>query len=258
MRRLEQQRPERCFGCLGTRDWDGETCKGKTRCRGPKPNRTPDSHSPPPQLGQDLHHEANIATRGRCSHPSGADENNASEAQPGLRSLRSGGKPGASNRSMCSGMARVSTTTTSRASCAKPLRHPGQARKIMAALLERIGRGDIRSTFRDSAAEMTSFPREVAEMALAHGVDDKVEAVYGRGDLFEKRRRLMEAWAGYCAKPATPARWCRSAPAQPAYRPDRQEAVPCWMRFYRELWQCLAYSRCPRTQQPADSRHREQ
>jgi integrase len=59
-----------------------------------------------------------------------------------------------------------------------------------------------RSTFRDWAAERTSFPREVAEAALAHSISDKVEAAYRRGDLFEKRRRLMEAWASYAtAKP---------------------------------------------------------
>ncbi len=55
-----------------------------------------------------------------------------------------------------------------------------------------------RSSFRDWAAEQTSFPREVAEAALAHGNPDKVEASYQRGDFFEKRRRLMEAWATYC------------------------------------------------------------
>jgi integrase len=55
-----------------------------------------------------------------------------------------------------------------------------------------------RSSFRDWAAETTHFPREVAEAALAHVVTDKVEAAYRRGDLFEKRRELMEAWAGHC------------------------------------------------------------
>jgi integrase len=59
-----------------------------------------------------------------------------------------------------------------------------------------------RSTFRDWAAERTSFPREVAEMALAHAIPNAVEAAYRRGDLFEKRRRLMGAWADYCAKPS--------------------------------------------------------
>ena len=55
-----------------------------------------------------------------------------------------------------------------------------------------------RSTFRDWAAERTGFPAEVAEMALAHTVGDKVEAAYRRGDLFEKRRQLAEAWARFC------------------------------------------------------------
>ena len=57
-----------------------------------------------------------------------------------------------------------------------------------------------RSSFRDWAAERTNFPSEVAEMALAHAVGSKVEAAYRRGDLFDKRRRLMEAWAEYCAE----------------------------------------------------------
>jgi len=60
----------------------------------------------------------------------------------------------------------------------------------------------LRSSFRDWAAERTSFPREVAEMALAHAIPDAVEAAYRRGDLFEKRRRLMDAWATYCSRPA--------------------------------------------------------
>jgi integrase len=73
----------------------------------------------------------------------------------------------------------------------------------MLKLLERMERSDLtvhgfRSTFRDWAAEQTNFPREVAEMALAHVIDDKVEAAYRRGDLLEKRRQLMDAWARYC------------------------------------------------------------
>ena len=55
-----------------------------------------------------------------------------------------------------------------------------------------------RSAFRDWAAERTSFPRELAEKALAHAVRNKVEAAYQRGDLFDKRRKLMDAWALYC------------------------------------------------------------
>jgi integrase len=58
-----------------------------------------------------------------------------------------------------------------------------------------------RSTFRDWCSERTNFPREVCEMALAHAVGDKVEAAYRRGDLFEKRRRLMAEWQKYLAKP---------------------------------------------------------
>lgn len=58
-----------------------------------------------------------------------------------------------------------------------------------------------RSTFRDWAAERTAYPAEVAEMALAHAVGDKVEAAYRRGDLFEKRVRLMQDWATFCASP---------------------------------------------------------
>ncbi|MDA0653924.1 MAG: integrase arm-type DNA-binding domain-containing protein [Proteobacteria bacterium] len=75
----------------------------------------------------------------------------------------------------------------------------------MAGVLKRMGRDEItvhgfRSTFRDWAAEMTNYPREVAEMALAHSVGDKVEAAYRRGDLFDKRRRIMAEWAKHCAR----------------------------------------------------------
>jgi len=56
-----------------------------------------------------------------------------------------------------------------------------------------------RSGFRDWAAECTGYAHEVAEMALAHAVESKVERAYRRGDLFEKRRRLMNDWATYCA-----------------------------------------------------------
>ena len=71
------------------------------------------------------------------------------------------------------------------------------------AALKRTGRSDLtvhgfRSSFRDWAAERTNYPREVAEMALGHAVGDKVEAAYRRGDLFQKRRRLMNEWARFC------------------------------------------------------------
>jgi len=54
------------------------------------------------------------------------------------------------------------------------------------------------SSFRDWAAEVTSLPREVAEMALAHTLESKVEAACRRGDLLEKRREMMEQWAVFC------------------------------------------------------------
>jgi integrase len=76
----------------------------------------------------------------------------------------------------------------------------------MLVLLRRMGRGDLtahgfRSTFRDWAAERTNFPSEIAEMALAHAVGSKVEAAYRRGDLFDRRHRIMAEWAKFCSTP---------------------------------------------------------
>ncbi len=84
----------------------------------------------------------------------------------------------------------------------------GKPLSKMTAVLRRMKRGDLtvhgfRSSFRDWASERTNFPREVAEAALAHAISDRVEAAYRRGDLFEKRRRLMDAWAGHCANGKT-------------------------------------------------------
>ena len=58
-----------------------------------------------------------------------------------------------------------------------------------------------RSAFRDWAVECTNFTNEVCEAALAHVIENKAEAAYRRGDLFDKRRKLMEAWAIFCAAP---------------------------------------------------------
>jgi integrase len=71
------------------------------------------------------------------------------------------------------------------------------------SVLQRMKRGDLtphgfRSTFMDWAAEQTNFPAEMRDMALAHTVSDKVEAAYRRGDLFERRREMMAAWAQFC------------------------------------------------------------
>jgi integrase len=58
-----------------------------------------------------------------------------------------------------------------------------------------------RSCFRDWAAETTTHPNHVVEMALAHVIGNGVESAYRRGDLFEKRRQLMQEWADYCSQP---------------------------------------------------------
>lgn len=75
----------------------------------------------------------------------------------------------------------------------------------MLMLLRRMERPDLtvhgfRSTFRDWCAETTAYPHELAEIALAHTVADKVEAAYRRGDMMDKRRRMMDDWAEYCGK----------------------------------------------------------
>jgi integrase len=59
-----------------------------------------------------------------------------------------------------------------------------------------------RSTFRDWVGDCTDFDRDLAELALAHTVGDKVEQAYRRADGFLKRRRLMDAWARFCATPS--------------------------------------------------------
>jgi integrase len=88
-----------------------------------------------------------------------------------------------------------------------PSRRAGEPLTNTALLvtLRRMGFGSetthgMRSAFRDWCAEATNHPREVAEMALAHAVGDATERAYARGDLFQKRRRLMDDWADYCAK----------------------------------------------------------
>ena len=83
-------------------------------------------------------------------------------------------------------------------SSGKPMTDVGLA-KAVAVLRPGYTAHGMRSTFRDWAAETTSFPREIAEVALAHINKDRTEAAYQRGDLLAKRRQLMEAWANYCA-----------------------------------------------------------
>ena len=75
--------------------------------------------------------------------------------------------------------------------------------KALAAVSDGVTVHGMRSSFRDWAAERTSYPREVAEAALAHANRDKVEAAYRRSDLFEQRARLMRDWATFCTRPPT-------------------------------------------------------
>jgi integrase len=87
-----------------------------------------------------------------------------------------------------------------------PSNKKGLSNMAMLTLLRRMDRADItvhgfRSTFRDWAAEFTAYPGEVVEMALAHTIKNQTEAAYRRGDLLEKRSRLMEEWARYCNAP---------------------------------------------------------
>jgi integrase len=81
----------------------------------------------------------------------------------------------------------------------------GLSNMAMTAVLKRMGHGDVtvhgfRSAFKDWADECTNTPIHVTQMALAHVIGDKVEAAYRRGDLYAKRKVLMDRWASYCAK----------------------------------------------------------
>ena len=87
-----------------------------------------------------------------------------------------------------------------------PSNKKGLSNMAMLTLLRRMDSAHItvhgfRSTFRDWAAESTAYPGEVVEMALAHAIKNLTEAAYRRGDLLEKRSRLMEEWARYCNTP---------------------------------------------------------
>ncbi len=115
----------------------------------------------------------------------------------------------------------------------------------LAAVLKRMGRGGLtvhsfRSTFRGWAGEATAQPRGVVEAALAHRLQDKAVAAYARGDLFQKRRKLMRDWAEHLGRghrrrsatdppPARPATApCRARPLRPTTRPRsaRRQAPP--------------------------------
>lgn len=80
----------------------------------------------------------------------------------------------------------------------KPLSNMSMAMVLRRMKMDCTPHG-FRASFRTWAAEMTAFPEPVVEMALAHTIEDKVVAAYQRGDLFDRRAKLMDAWAGYCA-----------------------------------------------------------
>jgi integrase len=106
----------------------------------------------------------------------------------------------------------------------------------MIMLLRRMGRDDLtvhgfRSSFRDWCAEATNYPRELAEKALAHMLGDETERAYQRGDMLERRRHLMHAWAEACATGACsivtpPVGEVGPAPAHTAIkRPGHADAI---------------------------------
>lgn len=74
----------------------------------------------------------------------------------------------------------------------------------LTAVMRRMSRTEVphgfRSTFRDWAAERTNYPRDLAEMALAHAIGNAVEAAYRRGDMLQKRREMMESWAQFAGR----------------------------------------------------------
>ena len=92
----------------------------------------------------------------------------------------------------------------------------GLSRMGMASVLERMGREDFtvhgfRSSFRDWAAERTNYQNHIVEQALAHSIGNAVERAYRRGDLFDKRVRLMDDWSRYCMTPSSTRRPMSSA-----------------------------------------------
>jgi len=98
----------------------------------------------------------------------------------------------------------------------KPLSNMAMEMVLRRMKVENATVHGFRSTFRDWAGNVSNFPREVSEAALAHVIGDKAEQAYRRSDALEKRRKLMDEWAAYCATPrigniAHPANAARSA-----------------------------------------------
>jgi integrase len=84
----------------------------------------------------------------------------------------------------------------------KPLSNGSMLRVLDRKSCAQLTVHGFRATFKTWASENTNFPREIVEAALAHAISDKLEAAYRRGDFFEKRKRLMNAWADFCNKAA--------------------------------------------------------
>ena len=84
----------------------------------------------------------------------------------------------------------------------KPLSGMAMEMVLRRMKIEKATVHGFRSSFRDWAGNVSSAPREIVETALAHVIGDKAEQAYRRSDALEKRRKLMEAWATYCEKPA--------------------------------------------------------
>jgi integrase len=83
----------------------------------------------------------------------------------------------------------------------KPLSNMAMEMVLRRMKIENATVHGFRSSFRDWAGNVSSFPREVAETALAHVIGDKAEQAYRRSDALEKRRKLMDQWAAYCSTP---------------------------------------------------------
>jgi integrase len=85
----------------------------------------------------------------------------------------------------------------------KPLSNMAMEMILRRMKIEDVTVHGFRSSFRDWAGNVSSFPRDVVETALAHSIGDKAEQAYRRSDALEKRRKLMDAWANYCgSKPS--------------------------------------------------------
>ena len=84
----------------------------------------------------------------------------------------------------------------------KPLSNMAMEMMLRRMKIEDATVHGFRSSFRDWAGNVSNFPREITETALAHVIGDKAEQAYRRGDALEKRRKLMDAWAAYCERPA--------------------------------------------------------